>query len=213
MVKVITSLIGIGQIVDSTGSWDNQNNHIRLWARLGLIGPWQCVRTPWILERECSTCAVHSPGPMSYNSLHPSETRNLSHFGVLYGPYLWYFVELGAVICNLSLDKYYQHAREISWDENLWKLSILTIFSRFWPMSPPPFLATRNWARTWKCHLLERLTCEYYAFSLARKTTLLSIIEAVVRLSKRKLHRNFSWGEFCMEHKGCLRRHFHRVPR
>jgi len=22
-------------------------------------------------------------------SLHPSETRNLSHFGVLYGPYLW----------------------------------------------------------------------------------------------------------------------------
>ena len=80
-------------------------------------------------------------------------------------------------------------------------------------MSPPPFLATRNWARTWKCHLLERLTCEYCAFSLARKTTLLSIIEAVVRLSKRKLHRNFSWGEFCMEHKGCLRRHFHRVPR
>ena len=77
-------------------------------------------------------------------------------------------------------------------------------------MSPPPFLATRTWARTWKCHLLERLTCEYCAFSLARKTTLLSIIEAVVRLSKRKLHRNFSWGEFGMEHKGYLRRHFHR---
>ena len=74
----------------------------------------QSTKHSWILVLQSefplsvgkgTNAAAAAPAISRVESLHPSETRNLSHFGGLYGPYLWSFVELGAVICNLSFDK------------------------------------------------------------------------------------------------------------